>query len=120
ARVGRLLVEQMEISANEATQVEMWAFLGCVLLPDVVRWRFPGRAATPDERFIGGARGLRNTFGRLWWRAYLLEARRGEDGLLDPLVALNEDEMVQITERPGLSGYPATASALAHAFLANL
>ncbi len=117
ARVSRLLLHQMDIAPSEAAHPEVWAFLGCVLLPDVVRWRFAGTNGTTAERFIGGARGMRNALGRLWWRAFLLETRAGPTGHVDPVVGLNEDELVQITERPGLSGYPPLASELAHAFL---
>jgi len=116
ATVGRCLLQRMNLSPSEASHIEVWAYVGCVLLPDVVRWRFHGERTTA-ERFIGGARGLRNAFGRLWWRAYLLDVRETANGLVDPLVSLNEDELVQITERPGLSGYQVLASSLAHEFV---
>jgi hypothetical protein len=106
----------MDISANEAADPRLWAFLACVVAPDIVRWRFPGGAAgTSEERFLGTARGLRNTFGRLWWRSHVLSP--GPDGADDPLGRLGEDELVQITERPNLAGSRRLASQLADSFL---
>lgn len=112
-----LLHDLMDIGPTEAAREGVWAFVGCVLLPDLVRWRFyRPDAATSPERFLGGARGLRNTFGRAWWRAWLLrepDARR-PFGLLEQL---SEDELVQITERPSLAGNPLLARQVCHAFL---
>ena len=91
--------------------------MACILLPDIVRWRFPGtERITSKERFLGGSRGLRNTFGRVWWRAYIL----GQPGSNEPyefLSLLGEDEMVQIMERPGLAGSPLLARQVCGSFL---
>ena len=116
AQAARLLTAHMDISANEAADPRLWAFLACVVVPDIVRWRFPGNGAmgTSEERFIGKARGLRNTFGRLWWRSRLL---RMPDGADDPLERLGEDELVQITERTSIAGSPRLATQLADSFL---
>lgn len=115
AGAARLLTVLMDISANEAADPRLWAFLACIVMPDLVRWRFPGGpSGTSSERFIGEARGLRNTFGRLWWRSHLL---RVADGGRDPLGLLGEDELVQITERPSVAGSPRLASQLADTFL---
>jgi hypothetical protein len=104
AECAVLLHQTMEISASEASSVSVWTFLACVLLPDVVRWRFPGTSGggTTEERFLGGSRGLRNAFGRLWWRAELLR-EQGKDEF-EHLRALGEDELVQVTERPVIAG----------------
>jgi hypothetical protein len=100
---ARFLVTQMPVTASEASRQDVWAFIACVLLPDLVRWRFPGREGTTvEERFLGGARGIRNALGRLWWRGYLLGAD-GADGW-SGLGFLGEDELVQLMERPNLSG----------------
>jgi hypothetical protein len=102
---GILLFENMHLYPSEASHIEMWAFVTCVLLPDVVRWRFPGEITSP-ERFIGSDRGLRrSTFGRLWWRVYLLH----QPGWENPYELLNwlvEDELVQITERNSIAASP--------------
>lgn len=99
---GQLLHQTMKLHPSEASHLEMWAFLTCVLLPDVVRWRFPG-GATTEERFIGSDRGLRrNTFGRLWWRAYLLHQPDSENPY-EFFNLLYEDDLVQITERNSIA-----------------
>jgi hypothetical protein len=71
-------------------------------------------AGTSEERFIGKARGLRNTFGRLWWRSHLL---RTPEGGVDPLGRLGEDELVQITERTNIAGSWRLSSQVADSFL---
>ena len=60
-----------------------------------MRWRFPGsNDVTSRERFVENNRGVRNTFGRVWWRAHNLY----QEGLEDPYMLLDqlgEDELVQ-------------------------
>lgn len=110
----------MGIAPAEAMNAGVWAFLGCVLMPDLVRWRFWGEDATSLERFLGGNRGLRNTFGRLWWRAESLGAGEGEDGrrlARRYLVYLGEDQLVQITERPEAFADARLARAVAEAYV---
>jgi uncharacterized protein DUF6339 len=117
AESGMILHQIMPVSPSEASREGVWAFLACVVLPDVVRWRFPGpRGVTTLERFLGGSRGLRNTFGRVWWRAYILH----HAGLSKPyeyLELLGEDELVQITERPNLAGNSVLARQTCASFL---
>jgi hypothetical protein len=106
--------EMMDISPSEASNPGVWAFMACVMWPDIVRWRFPGNSdGTSRERFIGGRR---NTFGRVWWRAYILRQPASERPyeLLD---LLGEDELVQITERPSLAGNPLLAKMVCRTFL---
>ena len=114
---GCILHEIMQIAPSEASHQGPWAFMACILLPDIVRWRFPGaERITSKERFLGGSRGLRNTFGRVWWRAYTL----GQPDSNQPyefLSQLGEDEMVQIMERPGLAGSPLLARQVCRSFL---
>jgi hypothetical protein len=104
----------MNISPNEASRPGVWEFITCVLLCDVVRWRFPGGAdGTPSERFLAGRR---NTFQRLWWRAFVLS----DPGVADPyclIRLLGEDELVQIMERPFLAGTGPLARAVARQLL---
>lgn len=115
ASSGRILHEMMDISPSGASNPGVWVFMACVLWPDIVRWRFPGDTdgMSSKERFIGGRR---NTFGRVWWRAYILrqpESSRPYE-LLD---LLGEDELVQITERPSLAGSPTLAKEVCRTFL---
>ena len=59
-----LLHERMDISPAEASSQGVWAFVACVMLPDVVRWRFPGGEATTLERFLGGPHRSAHSTGR--------------------------------------------------------
>jgi hypothetical protein len=104
----------MDISANEASRPGVWAFMTCVLLCDIVRWRFPGGATgTPKERFLFGRR---NALLRLWRRAFILGDPQHEDRYY-LLRALGEDELVQIMERPFLAGTGPLARAVGRELL---
>lgn len=110
------LHQNMFIHPSEASHREVWVFMTCILLPDIVRWRFPGES-TSLERFIGSDRGLRrNTFGRLWWRAFLLYQPQWKDSyaLLHELV---EDDLVQVTERNSIAASPTLLSTFCISFL---
>jgi hypothetical protein len=114
ASSGRILHEVMDISPSGASNPGVWAFMACVLWPDIVRWRFSGTTdGTSRERFIGGRR---NTFGRVWWRAYILR-QPASDHPYELLDLLGEDELVQITERPSLAGSPSLAKMVCRTFL---
>jgi hypothetical protein len=107
-RVAAALHDRMGIVPADAAEPGVWAFLACVAVPDLVCWRFPRR--TP-ERLEGGQR---NALRRLWWRAHLL----GDD----LMTQLNEDELVQIMERPESAlGNPRIARAIgaAHILVCN-
>lgn len=100
ARLVRIVHPWLSITRQEAGLEGVWSFLGCVLLPDVVRWRFSGEA-TPADRFLGDGRGVRNVFGRAWWRGEMLrdpDPPPGRDAywLVDEL---SEDELTGIVER---------------------
>lgn len=101
-RIARHLHETMQIAPGEAAKVDVWEFISCVLVPDLVRWRFPGTARsnfrTSTERYLGG---VRNTLERLWWRGEVI-CKAGD---YEPLENLNEDELVQIMERPFLASH---------------
>jgi hypothetical protein len=96
-----VLHAQMKLSAAEASKPGIWEFLCCVLLCDLVRWRFSGDSGgTSAERFLASRR---NTFQRLWWRAFVLQDAENSDPY-HLLGELGEDETVQIMERPFLAG----------------
>ncbi|MDX2139944.1 MAG: DUF6339 family protein [Chloroflexota bacterium] len=100
-----LLHETMHLHPSEASHNEVWSFLGCILLPDVVRWRFDD--SMDAVRFVGRERGMRrHAFGRLWWRAYLACNPRWEKPY-ELLRLLNEDDLVQVTERSSIAVRPA-------------
>lgn len=111
---GILLHETMKLHPSEASHNEVWSFLACILLPDVVRWRFDDSDDT--MRLVGRERGMRrHVFGRLWWRAYLAHNPRWEKpyGLLR---LLNEDDFVQVTERSSIAVRPALFRAFCVSF----
>lgn len=116
--LARYLHAHADVTRSEAAAEGVWSFLGCVLLPDVVRWRFESDL-TPPERFMGGARGLRNALGRCWWRGELLmdaSAPHGRDRywLLDEL---GDDELSGLTDRPRAVASRRVAVALAKALV---
>lgn len=118
AYAGRVLHHSMEVVPAEAAKGGVWEFLSLVLLPDLVRWRWldAERSAAPAERFLSGRR---NTFERVWRRAFLLHDP-GRANPYEMLDELGEDELVQIVERPYLSGNRHLARLMATEFLTAL
>jgi len=115
---SRIIHQEMYITPSEASRAGMWNFISCVLLPDIVRWRFPGEAnITSKERFQGKSRAIRNTFGRVWWRAHTLYQQEMEDPY-ELLGQLGEDDLVQIMERPGIAASPVLAKQICYSFIA--
>jgi len=117
SRSAEFLYETADISAAEAARPEVWSFVGCVLVPHLVRWRFPGTAAgTSSDRYASSRGYIRNAFGRLWWRARLLKDAGAEDSF-HLIGELGEDELFQITERPSIRGYPPLAVAIGNVLI---
>ncbi len=117
AEASIALAHQMHMAPAEAVKGGVWEFLSCVLLPDIVRWRFggTGNATTPIERFVAGRR---NVFQRLWWRAFHLAPRVPDASQLAGLLrALGEDELVQLMERPSLAGIEGLSGSIATGLL---
>ncbi len=110
----------------EPMRLEWWQLLACVLVPDLVLWRFRGRdgntiAHVDEQRFLGSW--VRNTFSRLWWRAELLSDPGEGDPyhLIDTAAGgLLEDNMVALIERPWTAGHPQLAKTIAQVFLRTL
>jgi hypothetical protein len=103
ARLAVLLREGMDITPMEASNVGIWEYLACVLMPDLVIWRFrDAEGRTSTDRFIAASR--RNHFYRLWWRAFVLAGHLATAEAEQLLGFLGEDEMVQMMERPNLFG----------------
>lgn len=110
AALGAWLVQQPILATGEALRDDVWSFIGVVMAPDIVHWRF-GRSR---KRYLGG---IRNTFQRLWMRARVLDRGAGHDdrwGLLD---SLTEDALVQITERPSIGADAVLSRELAEAWV---
>lgn len=105
------LHEILRVTPHTASSEGLWAFLTECVLPDIALWRFPDPAV---NRLVGHVN--RNTFRRLWWRIEILgQPPAGPDPIWDL-----EDVLVQIMERPGLSGNPSVARALAQVFRAGV
>lgn len=108
-----VIFERMKMVAVEASNAGVWEFLACVLVPDLVRWRFfRESASTTQSRFFAGRR---NVFQRLWWRAFHLAhgAQPTNGGVSELLRKMGEDELVQLTERPRLAGVSGLSSIVA-------
>lgn len=110
AALGAWLVQQPLLKSGEGLRDDVWSFIGVVMAPDIVHWRF----GKTRDRYLGG---IRNTFQRLWMRARVLD--RGDEaedrwGLLN---ALTEDALVQITERPSIGADTVLSRELAEAWV---
>jgi hypothetical protein len=103
--------KHLPVTPHAASDRGAWTFITCCVLPDIAAWRFPKRA---PERFLGDVN--RNTFRRLWWRAEVL----GDPPEVSDPVWDREDVLVQIMERPGLSGNPDAARAICDAFRSRM
>lgn len=105
------LRKEAGIETGEGLRDGVWAYLTIELMPDVAAWRFPQRN---QRRFLGG---VRNTFQRLWRRAFLLDHAGDTRTLREYLSTLQEDSFVQLIERPGSSANPYVASRIAAAWV---
>lgn len=102
-----LLASSEVLSTGEALRDDAWSYITAVALPDVVAWRFPGKAA---HRFEGG---VRNALQRLWVRGTVLDRGPGSADRWGLVNSLNEDAAVQIFERASIAGNRRLAVALA-------
>jgi hypothetical protein len=99
--LARLLWEQAELTAAEASFGDIWSFLALVVVPDIVWWRAAG--STNVERFVATEL-TRHTLARLWWRAHLFTWGLGdpEDGWeLWRSSTIGEADLDQIQTRRG-------------------
>jgi hypothetical protein len=104
---ARFLYETLKIVGSEAAEDGVWTFLSVVVVPEIAAWRFPKKS---EERVLGKPR---NVLRRLWWRAWAFGPDLG--AAPDGCTPLGEDELVQIMERPTVSGRPETAQAIRRA-----
>jgi hypothetical protein len=110
ASASAWLTDHPLLGSGEALRDDVWSFVGVVLAPDIVHWRF----GTSSERYHGG---IRNTFQRLWMRGQALDRGVGSADRWHLVDQLTEDALVQITERPSIGGDAILASALAEAWV---
>lgn len=109
---ARWLALHEQAGSPELMRDDVWAFFSCVMLPEIVVWRY---SRSQSARFAGG---VRNTLQRLWMRGRTLDLREeaGEDRwrLLE---GLSEDAMVQIFERASIAMNAPLARAIASGWL---
>lgn len=87
----------------QASQKGVWSMLAIRALPDLSHWRFPNNSNHAFfERYVGHER---NVLQRLWWRAELL----------GPELAcqLQENDLIQMFERPTIGSNPVVLKAMA-------
>lgn len=109
---AKWLAAHPQLNSPELLRDDTWAFLSCVVLQELVVWRYSARQ---NARFAGG---VRNTFQRLWIRGRTLdlgEAAGKKRWLL--LEGLSEDAMVQIFERASIASHAELSKAIAHGWL---
>ena len=104
------LAQESILASSEALRDDVWAFIGVVMVPDVVHWRF----GTARERYFGG---VRNTLQRLWMRAKSLDRGPDVDERWKLVYELTEDAHVQIIERPSIGANPILAREIAEAWV---
>lgn len=122
--LGHLLLE-LPIIRGEALRDEVWQYITCILLPDLVVWRYGKTRDTHIEgptsraRFLGGDR---NMVERIWWRTVILRDPNDSDELwlLDTgREGLTEDNMVALLERGNIASYHALCRTIAHEYVRN-
>lgn len=102
----KFLYENLIISPNEASKNEIWNFITCDVVPDLVKWRFflttdkSSKEALID-RYLGGRR---NTFQRLWWRGFTFNQLIQKEEKYSFLNYLFSDDMRELEERTNLYG----------------
>ncbi len=90
--LGRSLYRHLHIVNSDAAHASTWNFLSLMVFPDLVWARFPELS---ESRALGGPR---NVLRRAWRRYELLAELDGQGA-----ENLNEDELVQLTERTSLA-----------------
>ena len=110
-QLGPYLRSEMDLDPAHAAAGDMWTFFAVRVVPDVVAWRF---GFENEERWICSDL-TRHALGRLWWQAYALEERRGDQVSYDLLEVLSESELNQVFERRSIGGTPALARAVIRA-----
>ena len=109
---AKWFAEHTQLASPELLRDDVWAFLSCVMLQEVVVWRYSARQRA---RFAGG---VRNNFQRLWMRGRTLDLGETEgDTRWRLLEGLSEDALVQIFERASIASDAKLARAIAEGWL---
>lgn len=110
AGLAEWISAQPEFRSGEALRDDVWSYIGVIMAPDLVHWRFQ----LSRERYLGG---VRNTFQRVWLRARALDRGEGSEDRWELLARLSEDALVAITERPAIGADPILARELAEGWV---
>lgn len=110
ADLSSILTQEKILSSGEALRDDFWTFVGVVLAPDIVHWRF----GTARKRYLGG---VRNTYQRMWVRGQALDRGGDHPDRWRLLRELTEDALVQITERPSIGADRILAQAIGEAWV---
>lgn len=108
--LGASLMERLPISAMQASEKDLWAYLTMFVFWEFPSWRYPkvtstkeatdgDEAVEPIERVSGGPR---NVLRKCWIRADVLGPALGIDGSVPGAEHLGEDELVNLFERSTL------------------
>jgi hypothetical protein len=109
---AKWLAGHPQLASPELLRDDIWAFLSCIMLQELVVWRYSARQRA---RFAGG---VRNTFQRLWIRGRTLDLGDSEGKERWQLLeGLSEDAMVQIFERASISSDAQLSRAIATGWL---
>jgi hypothetical protein len=105
--VDRELTRQIQtllpMDRLQASEKGVWSALSTRAVPDLAQWRYPNDSNQQlFERYVGHER---NILQRLWWRSELL----------GPELAcqLQEDDLIQMFERPTIGTNPVILKAIA-------
>lgn len=105
---AKWLAGYAQLASPELLRDDTWSFLSCVMLQELVVWRYSARQR---PRFAGG---VRNTFQRLWMRARTLDlGEMAGERRWKLLEDLSEDAMVQIFERASIASNAVLTRAIA-------
>lgn len=104
AALGEALATHLPLIPGDVAHFETWSFLTLCVFPDVVATRWP---KFPEDRFIGANRN-RNYLAVCWRRHRLFGEVLTKGGS-----PLQEDELVQLTERTSLARNPVLIRAAA-------
>jgi hypothetical protein len=121
--LGASLLKHLPISAAQASENGVWAYLSTFVFWDFASWRYSSaRKSSPStdnggdevvksiERSLGGQR---NVLRKCWIRAYVLGPNLGVGSELPLAEAMKEDELVNLFERSTLGDDHELARAIA-------
>lgn len=109
--VGHYLHTRLPGVETDLLRPETWSYVSTILVPHLVRWRFP---AAKTERYAGSL--VRNTLGRMWLAARTLDRGHASDDRWTFFTNASADFLVQLLERPILSADRRLALMIAEAW----